>query len=223
MHKQTLVKKMLTISVLLCLAVIIHAGNEPPAAPVQSDGTWLDAGFEAGKLPAGWEIPGSGRRDVSLTNGCCILNPGKGDNYLAMPFLKNDLDQDFVIEMDFCIPEPVKGPYSLFAMIREGGNFQLVLSPTGSVQSVTMNSLVSLGAIKPGAVYTVAVLCHPDGTYEGTLAGPGIEKPAVRAYAGPDGALNKMVLGNTYGAGVGSVAIGRVRIGRLLQRERISR
>lgn len=191
----------------LCLGAFADADKTTGSA-IKSDGSLLDEQFTSPSIPKGWIIPVAGNRhDISFKDGCCIFNPGKGDNNIIMPTLPINLTEDFVLEITFSVPAPVVGTFSVMDMKRDGGDLMLVVNAAGATQNVMLGRTKLLSAIEPGKTYTVAMQCKPDGTCLGVLTGPGIETPAVQTFNGSNGPLRGIVLGNVFGAGEGSMSI----------------
>jgi hypothetical protein len=201
----------------LAVAAFAADADKGAPAPIKSDASLLNEGFDAPGCPKSWDLSpeGGNRRDAAFKDGRCILNPGEGDNNITLPPLKADLDKDVVLEVSFAIPAATTGGYSVLSMTRESGEFQVVILPAGDAQRVVMGKeRVALGAIEPGKVYTLALLFRPDGECKGVLTGPGIDKPAVQSVKGVDGVIHKTVIGNVFGAGSGSLWIEQVRAGK---------
>jgi len=219
-----MMKPSTALSLGLVLASALAAGvfaadaDKVAPSPITSDGSLLNESFDGVACPEGWSVVPSGgnRSDIAFKDGRCILNPGKGDNNITMPPLKADLEQDFVLEITFAIPEATKGSYSLMSMARESGEFQVSIVAVGDKLRVTMGKKgLPLGEIVPGKVYTVALLFQPDGTCKGVLSGPGIDKPVVKSVTGIDGVIHKTLIGNVFGAGTGSLWVEHVRAGKV--------
>lgn len=212
-------RRLNAIAAILVLVVLVQgrltrAADQLPAG-FACDGALLNESFDAGKLPPGWELgPAPARRDVSFKDGRCILNPGRGDNFISMPSLAINLEEVFVVELTFSIPAPTTGGYSLLTLSREGGEFKVLLSPGEKGQYVVMTRSRPLGLIEPGKSYTVSVRCHPDGNYEGTLVGEGIKQPVTVKVAGPDGPFKtNLIVGNGINEAEGGVAIDHAKVG----------
>ena len=201
----------------LAFAAVAADADKGAPSPIKSDGSLLNEGFDGPECPKGWAVvvDGGNRRDVGFKDGRCILNPGEGDNNITMPPLKADLEKDVVLEITFIVPAATKGGYSLLSMARESGEFQIVIMPAGDKQRVVMGKdRAVLGNIEVGKAYTLALLFQPDGNCKGVLSGPGIEKPSVQSVAGIDGVIHKILIGNVFGAGSGTLWIEHVRAGK---------
>lgn len=215
----------LSIALAFTLCAAAFAADAP--APIQSDGAYLNEAFDGAALPAGWVLAkdGSNRAAVSFQDGRCLFNPGKGDNNVALPPLKINLEEPFVIEITFTLPAPTGAQepgakathataFSIFCMSREGGEFQAMIAPTDDARCVIMTGSRPLGIIQPGKPYTLAVLVQPDGAYKGTLAGPDIVKPVVQSVTGARGPIKALLLGNVNGSAVGSLSVDSIKIGK---------
>lgn len=207
------------------MALVLAAGlsawaadADKPATPaIASDGSLLNETFDGTKLPAGWDLHAGGgnRRDVTLKDGRLIFNPGKGDNNVLLPKLPINLDEDFVIEITFVMPEPTKNGYTLLSLNREGGYFQIIIADAEGTRRVVMNRGANwFGPIEAGKPYIFALMCRPDGACKGTLTGPGIAKPSIQTVPGPDGIIKEVALGNVFSDGVGSLHIDSIKVGK---------
>lgn len=202
----------MALGLAVCVAAL--AQEQKPAPLIRADGSVLNEGFDAGAMPKGWDFtPGGNRRDATFKDGLCILNPGKGDNNITTPRMAFDLEQPFVIEMGFGVPAPTTSQFCILSLVREGGQFQVVIVEAGDARNVLMGNK-TLGAIQPGKTYVLAVKCNPDGTYEGLLTGPGIDKPAAQSIASVDGAISGVILGNVFNAGEGGIFFDYVKAGK---------
>jgi len=199
------------LSLLVCLPAM---AGEAKAPLIRADGSLLNEGFDGGAMPEGWSFtPGGNRRDASFKDGMCILNPGKGDNNILAPRMAFNLDEPFVIEIGFGVPAPTKSQFCVLSMAREGGEFQVVIVEAGDARKVMMGNK-TLGVIQPGKTYTLGLKCNPDGTYEGLLTGPGIDKPEAQSVSGVDGAIRSVILGNVFNAGEGGIYYDYVKAGK---------
>jgi hypothetical protein len=217
MNRHTLVILAAVAMALIQSRAIFAAGDAP--AGFQCDGSLLSESFDGGTLPKGWELPAGGnRREVSFKDGMCILQAGKGDNFIALPALAINFDEVVVVEMSFSIPAPTSGGFSLVTLSREGGEFKVLLSAGEKGQYLVMTRSRPLGLVEPGKTYTVALRCHPDGSYEATLTGETIKQPVVQKVAGPDGGLKaNLMLGNNVGSADGGVSVDQVKVGKPIQ------
>lgn len=217
MKLKTYFKSAIALAVLFGSTALFAQGEQAAVPVFSADGSLLTEEFDKG-LPPEWTFAtdGGNRKDAAVQNGVLVFAPGAGDNNISLPSLPIDTAQKFVVEITFEFTEAIRNEYSLITLNRQGGYFTVFVTMAGDSMRVMMGKK-NMGNIQTGKTYTFALLCEPDGTYQGVLTGADIENPRVQSYTDADGPITNITLGNTRGAGDGSLRLDSVKVGKPVQ------
>jgi len=208
----------------IVLSILSLESKAADPEPKRSDGSIFKVTFDKQQDVAGWPAHGNG--NYSVKNGELLFAQSDGDNALDTPGHKADMNDEYVLQVDFQITDEanIKTPFMIIGLLTdEGGglawrtNFK-ISTDLGNQYAVGVQDPEQIefeSELDKGKTYTVAIHLTPKheahyflfaddrdpGTFLGTIKLGSNHSHMVR-------------IGNVFGAGSGEQVIDNVMVGK---------